>query len=298
MKIKNISFILLLAITLCVPAWTFAQSGNVTTQLLKVYRPQTDTVEVMSSKMGRNIKNVVVVPQQYYAGPKGQQYPTLYLLHGAWGRFSDWCKKANLEQIATQYGMIIVCPDGQDSWYFDSPIDPKMQFETYVSKELVNYIDSHFRTFKSHFMRAITGLSMGGHGALWIAFRNPMMFHSCGSMSGGVDITKFPGKWKIADRLGKYQDNPGVWASHAVINLVPRLKPGQNIIIDDGCDDIFYEVNRNLHQALLARKIPHDFTIRPGKHNWTYWTNALDYQVLFFSKAFKEGYELMMMERK
>lgn len=260
---------------------------NVATQVATVYRPQTDTVEVQSAKMKRGIKNVVVVPVQYYAGPASEHYPVLYMLHGAWGSYRDWPRKAPLEQLATQYGVIIVCPDGQDSWYFDSPIDPTMQFETYVSKELVSYIDSHYRTYPTPYMRAIAGLSMGGHGALWLAWRHPDTFNSCGSMSGGVDITKFPGNWKIKDRLGKYEDNPQLWASHAVINLVPSLQPGQHITIDDGYDDIFYQVNLALHQALMERKIPHDFTIRPGKHTWDYWVNSLDYQMLFFSKAFK-----------
>lgn len=105
-------------------------------------------------------------------------------------------------------------------------------------------------------------------------------------MSGGVDITKFPNKWKIDLRIGKYETNKQAWAEHAVINLVPTLKAGQNIIIDDGYSDFFYEVNCNLHKALLDAKIPHDFTIRPGAHTWEYWTNAIDYQMLFFAKAF------------
>lgn len=247
--------------------------------------PQADTIEVMSQAMGRNIKNVVIVPNQYFEGDT--LYPVLYLLHGAMGCYSDWPRKARLDSLSNCYGVIIVCPDGQDSWYFDSPVDPTMQFETYVSKELVQYIDSHYRTLANRYMRAITGLSMGGHGALWLAWRHPDTFNSCGSMSGGVDITKFPGNWKIKYRLGKYEDNPQLWASHAVINLVPSLQPGQHITIDDGYDDIFYQVNLALHQALMERKIPHDFTIRPGKHTWDYWVNSLDYQMLFFSKAFK-----------
>ncbi len=294
---KHINIILLLlAVLLSCPA--MCTQENVTTQVATVYRPQADTIEVYSAKMKRNIKNVVVVPMQYYAGPKDQRYPVLYLLHGAWGCYSDWPKKANLEQLSSQYNVIIVCPDGQDSWYFDSPIDPKMQFETYVSKELVSYIDSHYRTYATPLMRAISGLSMGGHGALWLAWRHPDVFNSCGSMSGGVDITKFPGKWKIPDRLGKYEENKAVWAEHSVINLVPTLKPGQNIIIDDGRDDIFYEVNCNLHDALLKQNIPHDFTIRPGKHTWTYWVNSLDYHMLFFSKAFKANAAKMQEEKK
>ena len=281
--------VLVLALMLAC-SWTLQAQDDVLTSVAQDV-VQTDTVKVMSAKMGRNIKNVVVVPEQYLMGDQDRRYPVLYLLHGADGCYSDWSKKANLEELATKHGIIIVCPDGQDSWYFDSPIDPKMQFETYVSKELVAYVDEHYRTIANSLMRAVTGLSMGGHGGLWLGFRHPDVFHSCGSMSGGVDITKFPNRWKLDRRLGKYETNKKRWADHAVINLVPTLKPGQNIIIDDGYSDFFYQVNLNLHQALLTQKIPHDFIIRPGKHSWNYWVNSLDYQMLFFEKAFQKGYK-------
>lgn len=253
-------------------------------------QPQADTITVKSAKMNRAIKCTVVVPEQYFdADLQEDQYPVLYLLHGADGSYRDWPKKANLDDLASNYSVIIVCPDGQDSWYFDSPVDPSFQFETFISKELVEYIDTHFRTLRSPGYRAITGLSMGGHGALWVGLRHPEVFGSCGSMSGGVDITKFPNRWKLDKRLGKYEDNKQVWADHAVINLVDKIKPGQNIIIDDGCDDFFYDVNMNLHKALLDRKVKHDFTIRPGNHSWSYWVNSLDYHMLFFAKAFDQA---------
>lgn len=269
-------------------SWSAQAQDDVLTSLTTELN-QSDTVEVKSAKMGRNIKNVVVLPEQYFVGDQDRRYPVLYLLHGATGCYSDWSKKTNLDALATKHSMIIVCPDGQDSWYFDSPIDPKMQFETYVAKELVAYIDEHYRTIADAKMRAITGLSMGGHGGLWLGWRHPDVFGSCGSMSGGVDITKFPDRWKLDKRLGKYETHKQRWAQHAVINLVPTLKPGQNIIIDDGYDDFFYQVNVDLHKALLAKKIPHDFIIRPGKHSWGYWINSLDYQLVFFEKAFKEA---------
>ena len=99
---------------------------------------QGDTVEVMSQSMGRTIKNVVIVPERYFdLDMTTERFPVLYLLHGAYGCYSDWSHKANLDALANKYTVIIVCPDGQDSWYVDSPINPKMQFETYISKELV-----------------------------------------------------------------------------------------------------------------------------------------------------------------
>ena len=275
-----------LSIALIIGASIAVAQTNVTTDVVTV-NLQTDTVKVMSQKMNREIKAVVVLPHQYFDNPT-DSFPSVYVLHGASGDYSNWPKKKNLEQVATQYGVVMICPDGQDSWYFDSPIDPKMQFETFISRELVAYVDSHYRTFRSAKMRAITGLSMGGHGALWNAFRHPDVWGSCGSMSGGVDITKFTDRWHIKARLGNYEDNPERWHQHAVVNLVPSIQPGQNIIIDDGADDFFYQVNCNLHEALLKAKIPHDFTIRPGAHSWKYWINALDYHMLFFSKAFSK----------
>ena len=262
--------------------------------------PKADTIEVMSQAMGRTIKNVVIMPESYCYPANLQQdrYPVLYLLHGAYGCYSDWSLKTDLNQLASKYDVIIVCPDGQDSWYFDSPVDPKMQFETYVSKELVSYIDSHYRTIPNRFMRAITGLSMGGHGALFLAFRHPDVFWSCGSMSGNMDITQFPDSWHIKDRLGNYEDNKQRWRDHAVCNLVDQvkaceLKPAQNIIIDDGLNDIFIKNNIAMHEQLVEKGIDHDFTTRPGRHSWDYWVNSLDYHLMFFHKAFIRGAELM-----
>ena len=251
----------------------------------------------MSQAMGRNIKNVVTLPDGYYGAD--HQYPVLYLLHGATGCYNDWSRKADLHRLANQYDVIIVCPDGQDSWYVDSPVDPKMQFETYVSKELVAYIDKNYRTYANRCMRAITGLSMGGHGALSLTFKHPDVFWSCGSMSGNMDITQYPEKWFIKDRLGNYEENKQVWKDHAVCNLVDRLKesqlqPAPNILIDEGLKDIFYKNNLALHDQLVAKEIDHEFYVRPGAHTWTYWVNALDYHMLFFSKAFARGKELMM----
>ena len=260
-----------------------------------------DTIEVMSQAMGRNIKNVVVMPQQYFDDVEDNKYPVLYLLHGADGCYNDWSRKADLHRLADQYNVIIVCPDGQDSWYFDSPIDPKMQFETYVSKELVSYIDSHYRTIANRYMRAITGLSMGGHGALFLAFRHPDVFWSCGSMSGNMDITQFTDRWHIRARLGNYEDNPQRWHDHAVVNQLDKvkncpLKPAQNILIDDGLNDIFIKNNIAIHDKMVEMGIDHDFTVRPGRHSWTYWVNSLDYHMMFFDKAFDRGRELMEKE--
>ncbi len=294
---------LILLVTLFVGIATSACARPAVQQTPNEPPVQGDTIEVMSHAMGRSIKNTVIVPSQYFDNDlQDMRYPVLYLLHGAQGCYNDWSRKANLDSLSNVYSMIIVCPDGQDSWYFDSPVDPRMQFETYVSKELVEYIDSHYRTHANRYMRAITGLSMGGHGSLLLAFRHPDVFWSCGSMSGCMNITRFPDNWHIKDRLGEYKDNKQQWEEHAVYNQLDKvkastLKPAQNIIIDDGLKDIFYPQNMAMHELLVEKEIDHDFIVRPGAHTWTYWVNALDYHFVFFSKAFARGAKLMQQEQ-
>ena len=300
MKTRFLKPIMLLAAMFFMAMSACAHPTSQPAELQEPPRPLADTIEVMSQAMGRNIKNVVILPLGYYDSTS-TQYPVLYLLHGAEGCYNDWSRKADLYRLADAYSVIIVCPDGQDSWYFDSPVDPKMQFETYVSKELVTHIDSHYHTYANRYMRAITGLSMGGHGALFLAWRHPDVFWSCGSMSGNMDITQFPDRWHIKDRLGEYEKNAKRWREHSVCNLVDQLKdcplkPAQNIIIDDGLNDIFVKNNIALHEQLVAKGIDHDFTLRPGRHSWNYWVNSLDYHMLFFHKAFVRGAELLQKE--
>ncbi|WP_258691308.1 alpha/beta hydrolase [Pasteurella canis] len=88
--------------------------------------------------------------------------------------------------------MIYVSPDGNyDSWYVDSELKKDSQYYTFVAKELVDYIDKHYATEPTKEQRAITGLSMGGFGALYIGIKNQYVFGQIGSMSGGVNIEQF-----------------------------------------------------------------------------------------------------------
>ena len=129
---------------------------------------------------------------------------------------------------------------------------------------------------------------MGGHGALWNALRHPDVFGAAGATSGGVDIRPFPMNWEMKKQLGEMAANKKVWDNHTVINQLDKIKNGDvALIIDCGEDDFFLNVNKELHQRLLALKIDHDFITRPGGHTLAYWRNSIDYQILFFDKFFK-----------
>lgn len=246
-----------------------------------------DTVITYSAAMKKNIKAVVIKPD---SGSSGTTFPVVYLLHGHGGNYANWVNQVpQLKLYAEQYQMMLVCPDGNNSsWYFDSKEQALSKYETYITKELVEWINKKYPTRKDRGGRAITGLSMGGHGALYLALKHQDIFGAAGSMSGGLDLRPFPLKWDIAAHLGKYADNPEQWDSSSVINITHLLTPNSlKLIIDCGTGDFFYGVNTAFHQKLMDRNIPHEFISRPGAHNWDYWRGAVQYQLLFMHNYFK-----------
>ena len=249
-----------------------------------------DTLQVFSASMQKNIKTCVVVPNHYKKSKKA--FPVVYLLHGYSGNYASWAKDfKELGKHVDQYGFIVVGVDGNySSWYFDSPIDPSFKYETYVVKELVPFIDKQYRTIADRKARAISGLSMGGHGALYLSFKHQDVFGAAGSMSGGVDFRPFPENWDIKKRLGTITEHPENWDKNTVTNMLDLVKDNKlKLIIDCGVDDFFMTVNRELHAKMLAQKINHDYIERPGEHNLKYWENSLKYQLLFFHDFFDEN---------
>ncbi|MEH0154890.1 alpha/beta hydrolase family protein [Limibacter armeniacum] len=258
-----------------------------------VFAAETDTVTIHSATMNESWKATVTLPDAYQTDAN-RSFPVVYMLHGHSGNFSNYTSSfPELSKYADELQLIVVCPDGDfNSWYIDSPIDPKSQFETYISKEVVKWVDQHYRTIQDRKGRAITGLSMGGHGALYLAAKHADTFGAAASMSGGVDFTPWPLSWQISKKLGPYKSNTQVWESHTVIANAEKLKDGQvTLFIDCGVDDFFIEVNRQLHQKLLELKYPHIYMERPGEHNWDYWNKSVPYHLAFFDEFFDQSPE-------
>jgi S-formylglutathione hydrolase FrmB len=254
------------------------------------YAATVDTVTIYSNAMQKEYKCVVIKPS--VVQNETIPLPVVYLLHGHGGWYANWVLRVpQLKEYADQYRLIIVCPDGgYNSWYFNSPVDASIRFETYISEEVPTYIDAHYPTIKDRKARAITGLSMGGHGGLFLGFRHATTFGACGSMSGGVDLRPFYNNWQLKEKLGDTISHAANWKNYSVTNVVEQA-PAQplSIIIDCGTEDFFYAVNHALHEKLLQLKIAHEYIERPGQHNWDYWGNAVKYQLLYFSNYFKSA---------
>ena len=252
------------------------------------FAAKVDTLLVPSKSMDKEVKVVALLPDTY---SNAKKYPVVYLLHGYSGNHADWVSKAPvIKTLCDLLQLIVICPDGKNSWYWDSPSDPAYRYETFVSNELVSWVDTHYSTIADKKGRGITGLSMGGHGGLYIGLKHSDIFGTAGSMSGGVDIRPFPKNWEMEKRLGSYAEFPDRWEKNTVINLLHLYVPGSlSIIIDCGTEDFFYKVNEELHRQMLLRNIPHDYITRPGAHNWPYWNNAVQYQLLFMKRFFEGG---------
>lgn len=245
-----------------------------------------DTVAVSGPGLSAPMPALVVVPDSASAT---RRMPTVYLLHGYGGDYDNWMShQPRIGELADEYGIIIVTPGVGNTWYFDAPGRPDQQVETFFISTLVPWVDANYPTIPAREKRALSGLSMGGHGSIYLAGRHPDVFGAAGSMSGGVDFRPFPQNWKIKEILGPKEDNEAVWDSHVVATMVPQLKnAGLALIVDCGADDFFAQVNESLHKDLLAAGVPHDYYSRPGNHSWKYWNNAVLYHLLYFNEFFK-----------
>lgn len=254
-----------------------------------VFAGTVDTVSIYSNSMNRNINTVVIKPDSYKK--KKNTYPTVYLLHGHGGSFNNWVTRVpDLKKYADKYQLIIVCPDGAfNSWYFDSPVDNSKTYETFVAKEVPDFVEKNYRTIKDRKARAITGLSMGGHGGLFLGFRHAGFFGACGSMSGALVIEYISDPRYGVDKLLGDTANKQLYRDYSIMNQMEKYpKDSIAVIIDCGTEDFIIQMSRMAHQKMLSLKIPHDYIERPGKHDWDYWRNAVEYQLLYFKNFFEK----------
>ncbi len=260
-----------------------------------------DTISVYSPSMKKTLKAAISFPSGYEN--EQSRYPVVYLLHGGSGAFSDWHQKVTengiVNQMAEQHKVLIVTPGvGPASYYYDSPLLDTVRYETYMIQELIPFIDKNYRTLAQKESRAITGLSMGGHGAITLAAKHPTLFIAAGSMSGVMNIDT--DLWKVGEdfrslrkkgqieMLGPINYQGPLFNPYTAVGLVDQLKNQKvSLIIDCGVDDFLIETNRQMHSLLMEKKVAHEYIERPGAHTWNYWTEALPVQFFFLSKSLK-----------
>lgn len=253
-------------------------------------------ITVRSDRMGREIPVSIVLPDGCDSTP-AKRFPSVYVLHGANGTGRRKASEAVLGQLVDRYGFIAICPDGgKTSWWIDSPIDPTYQYETFVSDEVVPYVDANYRTIADRSGRAIMGGSMGGHGACYIGMRHKDLFGAIGNLYGGVDLVPWAGHWEIDKRLGPRDANIALWEEHSVINVAKSLKNREvELICVLGTEDFFLGCNRQLHELLSANGVAHTYVeIRSrttlGSTHGNFYAQGAEISARFIYNYFRDGY--------
>lgn len=218
-----------------------------------------------------------------------QSHPLLYLLHGWSGTYHQWDEMIDCQTYANTYGFIVVCPEGlYDSWYIDSPVEGENQYEQFFEKDLIPFISKNFHVQDEHVF--ITGLSMGGHGALYLFEKNPDYFKSAGSLSGLLDLQDWGNQYGIDRVLGLTEienDNEILELFSVAGNTDPLKMANKAIVVSCGTEDPFYKINVGFAEECTANLIDIQFIESPGKHNSTYWRSAIKPQVEFFYEMVK-----------
>lgn len=268
----------------------FAQQG-------KVF----ESLKFESSKVNYPVEYSIYLPPDYETSERS--YPVLYLLHGYSDDETGWIQFGEANSIADKgiasgdfSSCIIVMPDGKVSWYINSA-DGKDPWEDMFIDEFIPFIEKEYRIRSKKEFRAIAGLSMGGNGSLLLAMKNPDMFSSCVAMSAGTFTDEEILANDQYDDYFKdiYGEKPasGVsdhWKANSPLYLLDSvdIKKLKSIrwYIDCGDDDFLYKGNAALHVKMRDLEIPHEYRVRQGAHQWSYWRTGLYDGLKFISEKF------------
>ncbi len=293
---KTLKPLLLLLSTFFMAVLSFAQRG-------KVIEEKT----IKSAILNKTVKYTVYVPADYETSERS--YPVVYLLHGYSDDNTGWLQFGEINRLAdaainegTIPPMIIVMPNGDSSWYINS-YDGKEKYEDFFFKEFMPTVEKTFRIKAEKRYRGIAGLSMGGYGTLIYSLKHPELFSAAAPLSAAIfddgTLEQTPddryatvfGQLYGRGLKGKERLNTA-WYANSVFKLV-ETKSADDLKkvrywIDCGDDDFLSKGNCQLHIALVDKAVPHEFRMRDGAHNWTYWRTGIINALSFIGDGFHQ----------
>lgn len=284
-KVLLITAILFIASTL-----SWAQGGKVSDNLI-----------VPSKILKMDRKYAIYLPADYETS--NRSYPILYLLHGAGDDQTGWVQFGEVKLIADKAisegkstAMIIVMPDADTGrrGYFNQP-KGDWNYEDFFFDEFMPYIEKTYRIKAEKRYRAISGLSMGGGGTFMYAMHRPELFSAACPLSaycGPLSIDELSRPWEKHLEGIIDEQKMAYFKRHSALELINAMpdeqKKAVRWYIDCGDDDFLYEGNSLVHIAMKKKEIPHEFRIRDGAHNWSYWRESLPEVLEFVSKGFHQ----------
>ncbi|HSE20576.1 MAG TPA: alpha/beta hydrolase family protein [Pyrinomonadaceae bacterium] len=242
--------------------------------------------KITSLSLQREAEYAVLLPASYETSDL--RYPILYLLHGLFGSYRNWCELTNIEELARDSNLIIVMPDGKDGWYTDSETTPANRYESFFIDDLLPEVERLYRVIKAREARAIAGLSMGGYGAFKFAVRYLHEFELAASFSGAFDAPErsdeAPGfDWDTLkpsilqafgarDSLTRTRNDLYKLVQSLQIEEVRQLP---YFYFDCGLSDGFIGANLRLKNLFDSVGVRSEFAGIEGGHDWDYWGSRL-----------------------
>ena len=296
---------------------TFSDGAGLTVLGVTRFDDRDYNVSVASPYLGRPVNIRILLPVGYDPA-SATRYPVLYLFHGTGGLASDWIDAGGAEQTTAPYGLITVMPEcgfnGDGGFWFTNWVDQTTshgpsQFEDYLIKSLIPWVDMNLDTIANRDGRAVAGLSQGGYGSAEMAARYPDLFVSMATFSGAPEVERDPEVFAGAigvieaievgeDRVPPFSElgNPATdlinWEGHDPATLITNLR-GMSIDMwtgegidgpydttpnpaGSGIEMAVYESTEHFHEHLVAEGIPSyydDYVY--GTHSFPYWARDL-----------------------
>jgi len=246
---------------------------------------------LQSKILKRAVPYCVLLPPSYDAA-KDKRYAVLYYLHGLHGNEQSFLEAGGLNLVEDLWDrhaigeFLMVFPNGDDSFYINSR-DGKVRYEDFFVREFLPFIEGRYRVKTGRKFRGIGGISMGGYGALHLAFAHPDLFGSVSAHSAAL-MDSLPNGFG-AEARGDSTVDQDFWTRNNPLQLAKTARlNGLEIYFDCGTEDDygFYKGAKELDAELTKRRIPHEFHLYPGAHNWDYFAAHLPASLAFHSKAF------------
>lgn len=209
----------------------------------------------------------------------GARFQVLYLLHGGYGDYSDWMRLTSIERYAQDHKLAVVMPSVGNSFYQNMNMGG--QYLTFLTEELPAFVAANFPVSTRREDTFVAGLSMGGYGALKLAFEKPEQYGACASLSGAVDLV---GTMKLQETL---PENPIVWkaifedpdhveGTDADLFALARRRLAEGCKLPPvyqacGTEDFIYPVNVEGHKKLAELGVDVTYEEFPGIHEWLFW---------------------------
>jgi S-formylglutathione hydrolase FrmB len=268
-----------------------------------------DCNALQSRVLAQTVHYCVMLPPGYDAATSGRsprQYPVLYFLHGLGDneqtlfKGGGWDLTEDLRRQNKISDFLIVAPEGKSSFYINSA-DGRVRYSDFFIREFIPYIESHYSIRRERSARAISGVSMGGYGALRFAFADPGLFSSVSAQSAAL-IAELPRQTTATNAptpLGAVFGSPvdlHHWNQNSPFFLAKQNRASIRttqlaIYFNCGREDEFgFDKGASeLDRQLQAEGIRHEFHLYPGNHGAEYFLAHLGETLMFHSRVFAAG---------